>query len=94
MRSRARALLAGLSALGLFIPSGVGAQSPAENSALGPDGPSFPVEEFVIRYGNPFSDLPPLDDLLPIRVPLSLTPTGYVAAQDPQAASAVTVGGP
>ena len=86
--------IAGLCALGLLCPSNVWAQSPAETPALGPDGPSFPVDAFVVGYGNPFADLPPLDGLLPIRVPLSLTPTGYVAAGEGQAASPVTIGGP
>ena len=94
----ARGLLAAVvvvvAGLCLLASSSVQAQVPGQDSAQGPDGPAFPVDDFVVGYPDPWDDLPLLNDLLPIRVPLRLTPTGYVAPRAGQETESVTIGGP
>ena len=70
------------------------AQVPGQDSAPSPDGPAFPVDDFVVGYPEPWGDLPRLSDLLPIRVPLHLTATGYVTPRAGKETESVTVGGP
>jgi len=58
------------------------------------DGPVFVIDDFAIRYADPGSELPPLDEILPLSVPLRLTPMGYAAPLDGESSSPVSVGGP
>ncbi|MCS5636715.1 MAG: hypothetical protein NZ990_09375 [Myxococcota bacterium] len=69
-------VLGALVALGLAMPRIALAQAAAP---LDSEGPAFRVDAFVIHYRDPGSELPPVDQLLPLEVALRETPTGYAA---------------
>ena len=73
------------------LAQGEAATAPADT---GLDGPAFPVDDFEIQYADPWADLPSLDDLLPLSVPLRLTPTGYAAPLEGEENRPVRIGGP
>ena len=59
-----------------------------------PPEPSFPVDDFEIRYTITSPDLPPVASLLPISVRLSPTAHGYKEPAPGETSEVVQIGGP
>ena len=87
-------MLAGLAAAILLWPSLAMAQT-VEDVGLAPqgDGPAFPVADFIVRYRDSGSGLPPVEELLPLNVPLVSTATGYKAPPEGETGWPVAIRG-
>ncbi|MDG2335282.1 MAG: hypothetical protein P8Q97_13735 [Myxococcota bacterium] len=81
--------------VGAGAPMGHAQLAPSPNASANPlDGPVFAIDDFVIEYAEASPELPPLDEILPLTVPLRVTPTGYAAPLEGEPSQPIRIGGP
>ena len=67
------------------------AQQPAAQPERPPDGPEYPVSQFVIQYASEHADHPPLESWLPVEVQLGVRDSRFTAPREGLPQETVTI---